>query len=139
MKKIYDVFFADCDTEGGIYRYDMLEDGRLAIEEMKRLDLSIEDAAISADIARLEQVSARIFKEVKADPKKGKQIRKFMDYYLPTTLKLLNAYADLDSQPVQGETILASKREIEGTLDTLNLAYEKLKQQYTISMECCLD
>ena len=42
------------------------------------------------------------------------------------TVKLLNAYADMDAQPVQGETILASKREIEETLDTLNLAFEKL-------------
>ena len=49
-----------------------------------------------------------------------------MNYYLPMTVKLLNAYAEMDAQPVQGETILASKREIEGTLDTLNLAYEKL-------------
>ena len=49
-----------------------------------------------------------------------------MDYYLPTTLKLLNAYADMDAQPVQGENIQASKKEIEATLDTLNLAFEKL-------------
>ena len=49
-----------------------------------------------------------------------------MDYYLPMTVKLLNAYADMDRQPVQGETIQASKQEIEATLDTLNLAFEKL-------------
>ena len=49
-----------------------------------------------------------------------------MDYYLPMTVKLLNAYAEMDAQPVQGETILASKKEIEDTLDTLNLAFEKL-------------
>ena len=49
-----------------------------------------------------------------------------MDYYLPMTVKLLNAYSDMDAQPVQGETIRASKHEIEQTLDTLNLAFEKL-------------
>ena len=49
-----------------------------------------------------------------------------MNYYLPMTVKLLNAYAEMDAQPVQGETILASKKEIEATLDTLNLAFEKL-------------
>ena len=49
-----------------------------------------------------------------------------MDYYLPMTVKLLNAYADMDAQPVQGETIEGSKREIEDTLDTLNLAFEKI-------------
>ena len=49
-----------------------------------------------------------------------------MDYYLPMTIKLLNAYADMDRQPIQGETIQASKKEIDATLDTLNLAFEKL-------------
>ena len=49
-----------------------------------------------------------------------------MDYYLPMTVKLLRAYADMDAQPVQGDTILSSKREIEDTLDTLNRAFEKL-------------
>ena len=53
-------------------------------------------------------------------------LTKLMDYYLPMTVKLLNAYADMDAQPVRGETIDGSKREIEATLDTLNLAFEKL-------------
>lgn len=49
-----------------------------------------------------------------------------MEYYLPTTIKLLQAYQDLDAQPVQGENIISSKKEIEKTLDTLNMAFEKL-------------
>ena len=49
-----------------------------------------------------------------------------MDYYLPMTVKLLEAYEDMDSQPVQGETIRSSKKEIEDTLDTLNDAFAKL-------------
>ena len=49
-----------------------------------------------------------------------------MSYYLPITVKLLNAYADMDKQPVQGENIHNSKKEIEESLDTLNLAFEKL-------------
>ena len=49
-----------------------------------------------------------------------------MDYYLPMTVKLLNAYAEMDAQSVQGENILSAKQEIEETLDTLNLAFEKL-------------
>ena len=42
------------------------------------------------------------------------------------TVKLLEAYEDMDSQPVQGETIRSSKKEIEDTLDTLNDAFAKL-------------
>ena len=54
------------------------------------------------------------------------ELRRFMDYYLPTTVKLLDAYEELDRQPVQGENIRNGKQEIEKTLDTLNLAFEKL-------------
>ena len=60
----------------------MIKDGNLAISEMKRLNTSIKDEKISADIDRLEDLSAKIFAQVKADPKKLPQIRKFMDYYL---------------------------------------------------------
>ena len=74
----------------------MMKDGQLAIAEMRRLNDAIEDETISAQIDRLEVVSGEIFKQVKADPKKLPQIRKFMDYYLPTTLKLLDARVKLD-------------------------------------------
>ena len=68
----------------------------------------------------------RIFDRVRVKPEVVPDLKKLMDYYLPMTVKLLNAYADMDAQPVQGETIQASKREIEATLDTLNTAFEKL-------------
>ena len=60
------------------------------------------------------------------DPEIVPDLKKLMDYYLPMTVKLLDAYADMDAQPIQGETIENSKREIEATLDTLTLAFEKL-------------
>ena len=87
----------------------MLKDGRLAIAEMKRLDESIEDAAVSADIVRLQQVSEKIFARVKEEPAKLPQIRRFMDYYLPTTLKLLNAYDRASSAGISGENVDATK------------------------------
>ena len=49
-----------------------------------------------------------------------------MDYYLPMTVKLLDAYEDMDRQPIQGENIRSSKAEIEKTLDTLNDAFARL-------------
>ena len=103
----------------------MLKDGKLAIEEMKRLDLAIEDAEISADIVRLEQVSAKIFDEVKADPRKLPQIRKFMDYYLPTTLKLLNAYDRASGAGISGENVDATITKVEGMMKTIVTAFEK--------------
>ena len=103
----------------------MLKDGKLAIEEMKRLDLAIEDPEISADIVRLEQVCAKIFEEVKADPKKLPQIRKFMDYYLPTTLKLLNAYDRASGAGSSGENVDATIAKVEGMMKTIVTAFEK--------------
>ena len=68
----------------------------------------------------------RIFDRVEQNPQVVGETQKLMSYYLPTTLKLLEAYEELDRQPVQGENIATSKREIEETLDTLNTAFEKL-------------
>ena len=103
----------------------MLKDGRLAIAEMKRLDDNIEDPDISADIVRLEQVSQKIFEEVKRDPKKLPQIRRFMDYYLPTTLKLLNSYDRMSAAGVSGENIDTTLAKVEGMMRTVVAAFEK--------------
>ena len=81
---------------------------------------------ISNKISRMELIIKNIFKRVQTHPEIVPDLKKLMDYYLPTTVKLLDAYAELDAQPIQGENITSSKREIEETLDTLNQAFEKL-------------
>ena len=68
-----------------------------AVGEMRRLNDSILDPKISAQIDRLEDTTGKIIDTVAASPSKLPQIRKFMNYYLPTTLKLLNAYDRMDS------------------------------------------
>jgi len=103
----------------------MLRDGALAIAEMKRLDGNIDDEKISADIRQLETVSQKIFDQVKAQPEKLPQIRRFMDYYLPTTLKILNAYDRMDSTGVSGENIDSTKTKVEGMMNTNVTAFEK--------------
>ena len=103
----------------------MIKDGRLALQEMRRLDENIEDEKISAAIVRLEQVCGKIFDQVKAQPEKLPQIRKFMDYYLPTTLKILNAYDRMGSQGVAGENIDSTMTKVEGMMDTIVTAFEK--------------
>lgn len=91
----------------------MLKDGALAIQEMKRLDVGIADPGISADIVRLEQVSQQIFDLVRNDPSKLPQIRKFMDYYLPTTLKMVKSYRKLDERSLP----MAEAREAQHRID----------------------
>ena len=113
------------ETTGNAELDKMLKDGRLAIAEMKRLDENIADPGISADIVRLEQVSQKIFEEVKRDPKKLPKIRRFMDYYLPTTLKLLNSYDRMSATGVSGENIDSTLAKVEGMMRTIVAAFEK--------------
>lgn len=103
----------------------MIEDGKKAIAEMKRLDDNIADPTISAQIVRLQQLAGKIFAQVEQNPEKLPQIRKFMNYYLPTTLKILNAYDRMGEQGVAGENISSTMHKVEGMMDTIIRAFEK--------------
>ena len=100
------------------------ERGR-AISEMRRLNDSIEDEKISRQIDHLEVVTGKIIDHVVEHPKKLPQIRRFMDYYLPTTLKLLNAYDRMDSAGIAGDNITATKTKVESMMDTITVAFDK--------------
>ena len=105
---------------------EMMEAGKAYIEKIKRSNDAIPGEEISNKISHMQTIVERIFERVKEYPDCADELRRFMDYYLPTTVKLLDAYEELDRQPVQGENIRNGKLEIEKTLDTLNLAFEKL-------------
>ena len=94
------------------------------LDELHRVNDAIPDEEMTDKISRLEAVAAKIFEQARTDPDKLPQMRKFMDYYLPTSLKLLNTYAELDRQGIEGENITDSKRRIEQTMDTLVDAFE---------------
>ena len=96
-----------------------------AVSEMRRLNDAIEDPKISAQIDHLEAVTRKIMDLVAEDPKKLPQIRKFMNYYLPTTLKLLNAYDRMGSAGIDGANITATKGKIEGMMDTISAAFDR--------------
>lgn len=94
------------------------------LDALRSVNDAIPDEEMSDKISRLEAVSAKIFAQAKSDPDKLPRMRKFLDYYLPTSLKLLQTYAELDAQGVEGENITESKRRIEQTMDTLVHAFE---------------
>ena len=96
-----------------------------AVSEMRRLNDAIEDAKLSRQIDHLEAVTRKIIDLVVAEPKKLPQIRKFMSYYLPTTLKILNSYDRMGSAGVDGENISTTKQKIEAMMDTIVTAYDK--------------
>ena len=104
----------------------VIETGDEYVRKIREANDAIPGEEISEKISRMETLVDRIFDRVEQKPDTVDDIRKLMEYYLPTTIKLLEAYEELDAQPVQGENILSSKKEIEETLDTLNTAFEKL-------------
>lgn len=104
----------------------VLEEGDAYVKKIRACNDAIPGVEISEKIARLELLTDRIFDRVEQNPGSVSDIRKLMEYYLPTAIKLLEAYEELDAQPVAGENILSSKAEIEATLDTLNVAFEKI-------------
>lgn len=104
----------------------VIETGQKYIQKLRECNDAIPGEVVSEKISRMEELTKRIFERVEQDPDAVDDIEKLMEYYLPTAVKLLEAYEELDHQPVQGENIVNSKREIEDTLDTLNIAFEKL-------------
>lgn len=96
-----------------------------AVSEMRRLNESIPGEKISAQIDHLEETTRKIISHVVEHPEKLSQIRRFMDYYLPTTLKLLNAYDRMGEAGVAGENISSTKDRIDAVMDTLVSAYDK--------------
>lgn len=107
----------------------IIDEGKNYISQIRKANDEIPGVEISQKLERLELVTGKIFDYITQKPKKLPEIRKFMSYYLPTTLKLVHAYREFDSQPVQGENITRGKAEIEETLDAINKAFEKLFDQ----------
>ena len=103
----------------------LLDERGRAVSEMRRLNDSIKDVKISSQITHLEVTTGKIIDAVVEKPSKLPQIRKFMNYYLPTTLKLLNAYDRMDSTGVSGTNIDGTKGKIEDMLDTVCVAFSR--------------
>lgn len=109
---------------------EVIKEGEAYLEEIRSCNEAIPGVEISNKMYHLENVILRIFKRVEQHPELISDLHKFMDYYLPTTVKLLKAYEELDKQPVEGENIKTAKQEIENTLDTINEAFENLLDSF---------
>lgn len=105
---------------------EMIAQGEEFLRDIHQCNDDIPGEEISAKIDRMERSVGRIFERAKEHPELVGELRRMMSYYLPTTVKLLRAYADMDRQEVKGENIENSKKEIESTIDTLNDAFDRL-------------
>ena len=105
---------------------EVLDKGNEFLDKIHKSNDAIPGVEISAKISRMELIVEKIFERAEKHPEIIPDLKKMMNYYLPMTVKLLDAYEEMDQVPVQGENIQSSKKEIEDTLDTLNQAFEKL-------------
>lgn len=120
------------DTQGMNVTSDsqrVIDEGNQYLVKVRQINDMIPDndeEHMSDKLYNLENIMKRIFEHVGQHPEKAQDLRKFMNYYLPTTEKLLNAYVQLDSQPEVGDNIKDTKRQISDALNTINTAFEKL-------------
>lgn len=100
--------------------------GRDYVRQMDELNAAIDDAAVSERISAIQEVVGRILARAEEEPAVIAGLDRLTAYYLPTTVKLLDAYDRLEEEPIQGENISSSRSEIEHTLEVLHSAFEKL-------------
>ena len=104
----------------------IIEEGNKALSEMGRLYMSIKDTEVRSKINEIMRITDKIMQDAISDPSDIPQIKKFMSYYLPTTIKLLNAYDRMGAQGIEGENLDKSMKSINEMLDSAIEAYKKL-------------
>ena len=100
------------------------DDHAFRISAIRRANDRIDDADLSAKIDRLEQVTGRIFRFIEANPASADKANTFLNYYLPTTQKLLDSYADFEEAGISGENLDKAKERIEQTMDSIISGFE---------------
>lgn len=108
----------------------ILEEGRAYIQYIQKCNDEIPGADMSQKLDRLKVIITRIFEEVGKNPALASDLRKFMNYYLPTTKKLIDVYREMDKETIISENVTKTKREIEDTIDTINQAFENLLNSF---------
>ena len=105
---------------------EVLDKGSEYVKLIREVNDDIPGREVSDKLEKMEKIVSKIFETVRENPEQADKLSMFMDYYLPTTAKLIMAYRDMDRKEVQGENIMSAKQEIENTLDMINEAFEKL-------------
>ena len=101
----------------------LIAEGDTAVKEMKRLQSSISNGSVKTKIGELITITGKIFANLRDDPGDYRQIKRFSEYFLPTTMKLLNAYDRFSSEGAAGENVSGTMRKIEDVLDSTIEAY----------------
>ena len=94
------------------------------LKHIRAINDDIDNPELSRKIDRIEELTAKIFRLLEARPEKAGELKSFMNYYLPQTLKILENYAKLEEQDVEGENIRETKQKIEDMMDKIVDGYE---------------
>ena len=103
----------------------LIRRGQDMLLQIRKENERIPDPVLSRQIDEMESVSNKIFRTVIEQPSKAPQIRRFMDYYLPTTLKMLSSYRRMDEQNIQGSNAERTKKKIEDAMEVVLSAFKK--------------
>lgn len=124
-KKVFVEVPAEEETTGNPEVDAVVREGKTAMKEMGRLYSSIDNPEVKKRIVEIMDISDKIVKDAVSDPKDIPNIKRFLNYYLPTTIKLLNAYDRMAVQGIEGDNITGSIKRIEEMLDTVVASYKK--------------
>ena len=97
----------------------LLDKGNKAIQQIREENMKIPDELLTEKLNQLEILTGEIFRSVHDKPEKAPQIRKFMEYYLPTTLKIVSTYRVISERGVGGREIVEARQRIDDALATV--------------------
>ncbi len=103
----------------------MIREANAYISQMRKADMMIADGAVSKQIAEIEDLTAKIFEYVKSKPQQAGDVRRFISYYLPTSVKLMDTYAQLEAQKIVTPNITGTMAKIKEMFDKIKEAFEK--------------
>ena len=124
-KKVYIKKEVEPVTTGDSNVDKIIQNGRDFSKQLNEANCGIQDQEISMKIKRIEIVCKKIIDFISENPKKAPEIRKFMNYYMPTTLKLLKYYDKLEEQGINGENINSAMENIDSAMTTIVEAFER--------------
>lgn len=100
--------------------------GKDYIEQIKTVKNNLYREDIAANLDKLGNISQQILNQIEKNPQKAEEVNKFINHYLPITIKLINSYEELNNQVIQGDNIKNAKIEIEKSIELINKAFENL-------------
>ena len=103
---------------------EIMETGEQYIEKIHGYGTLVKDKHVFRKISRMEHVVSMIFHEIDVNPNQAQSLGVFLEYYLPTTEKLLDAYVTMDEKQASGKNVTQTRKDIEEAFSAIVRAFE---------------